>query len=417
MEITEIYAIVVGGVAFAFLFRTLCSVLTSFAAFFSLRISKHLIYPYVLDRHALLGPWSAADVLVQSIYLAVNLFCITFRVADLSQAGNRSGTLCLINLGPLFAGPHLDFLADLLGLPLKAYRCVHRSAGLLSFALAIFHVLAAVAIKSSTFQSEFSNPLIIIVGASGLSGGFEAKFSQAASTFCLLIVLSRHIFKRPSYEIFLRTHQALAILCAYSIWRHVPSKTLFPRIYLYIFAGLFGLTSVIEGITVIHRNGVVYHERSHAVITQSSGTVKLKIRVSSLLKVEPGQYINLWMPSVSFWAPVQSHPFVVTTWADTPMNTLDLFVVPRRGFTRQLLDYARDRNGAKTKWVIFSGPHGKSIPVGTYETVLLVADGAGIAAQLPYLKKLIHGYHTRRVLTRRIHLVWQIGDIGECKPV
>ena len=165
MEITQIYAIVVAGLAFAFLLGTLYSLLSPFLGFLSLQISKSLIYPNILDRHALVGPWSVADVLVQAVYLAINLFCITFRVVDLSQAGVRSGTLCLINLGPLFGGPHLDFLADLLGLPLKAYRCVHRSAGLVSFALAIFHVLTAVATKPSTVKTEFSHPSIIIVSA------------------------------------------------------------------------------------------------------------------------------------------------------------------------------------------------------------------------------------------------------------
>lgn len=43
---------------------------------------------------------------------------------------------------------------------------------------------------------------------------------------------------------------------------------------------------------------------------------------------------------------------------------------------------------------------------------MMVADGAEIAAQLPYLKRLIHGYHARQVFTRRIHLIWQISDMG-----
>jgi NAD(P)H-flavin reductase len=62
---------------------------------------------------------------------------------------------------------------------------------------------------------------------------------------------------------------------------------------------------------------------------------------------------------------------------------------------------------------MFSGPHGQVLPVGKYETVMMVADGVGIAAQLPYLKSLIHGYHARRVVTRRIHLVWQIDSLGK----
>jgi hypothetical protein len=54
-----------------------------------------------------------------------------------------------------------------------------------------------------------------------------------------------------------------------------------------------------------------------------------------------------------------------------------------------------------------------SIAMEKYETILMVASGFGIAAQLPYLKRLIHGYNSREVFARRIHLVWQIEDKGK----
>ena len=37
----------------------------------------------------------------------------------------------------------------------------------------------------------------------------------------------------------------------------------------------------------------------------------------------------------------------------------------------------------------------------------------GIAAHLPYLKQLIRGYNARNVRAHRVHLVWQLSDIGE----
>lgn len=43
---------------------------------------------------------------------------------------------------------------------------------------------------------------------------------------------------------------------------------------------------------------------ARAVVTPAYGSVKL----SRPLKVEAGQYINLWIPSVSFWTFLQSHP-------------------------------------------------------------------------------------------------------------
>ena len=62
---------------------------------------------------------------------------------------------------------------------------------------------------------------------------------------------------------------------------------------------------------------------------------------------------------------------------------------------------------------MFTGPHGRSAPVQKYENVLMIASDVGIAAHLPYLDRLIHGYNARNVRTRRIHLVWQISDIRE----
>ena len=53
-----------------------------------------------------------------------------------------------------------------------------------------------------------------------------------------------------------------------------------------------------------------------------------------------GQYITLWIPSVSFWVFLQSHLFVVTLWADGRHVTLELFVESRKGLTRELLSHA-----------------------------------------------------------------------------
>jgi NAD(P)H-flavin reductase len=63
--------------------------------------------------------------------------------------------------------------------------------------------------------------------------------------------------------------------------------------------------------------------------------------------------------------------------------------------------------------VLFSRPHRKSIPIDDYENILMVASGFRITAHLPYLKQLIHGYNACEVHVRRIHLVWQVQNIGK----
>jgi NAD(P)H-flavin reductase len=165
---------------------------------------------------------------------------------------------------------------------------------------------------------------------------------------------------------------------------------------------------------VIRRNGVFRYSGARAHITHEHGAVRVRIQLQKPLDVKAGQAINLWMwiRSVSFWSFLQSHLFVVISWAEKPQEHLDLFIEPQRGLTRDLLYYAKSGH-AMNPLVLFSGAHGKSIPMDDCENILMVASGFGIAAHLPYLKQLIHGYNAREVCARRIHLVWQVRDIGK----
>lgn len=152
---------------------------------------------------------------------------------------------------------------------------------------------------------------------------------------------------------------------------------------------MFLTTFLLQAGSTLYRDGTFRYRRSRAFFTHAHGTVKIRISLSKPLKVDPGQYINLWIPSISFWSFLQSHPFMVTSWAGGRQDTLELFVEPRRGLTRELLRHAEtdgEGGAANARLVLFSGPHGFSAAVGDYENVLMVAGGFGIAAHLPYLK-------------------------------
>ena len=144
-----------------------------------------------------------------------------------------------------------------------------------------------------------------------------------------------------------------------------------------------------------------------------SGGIKVTVIVPSRLQIKPGQYINLWIPSISFWSFLQSHPFVVASCTGGQQTTLELLIGPQKGLTSKFL--RNSTNGSDSvsdlRLALFSGPHGLSAPLAEFETVLLVASGLGIAAQLPYLRYLIRGYNDFQVRTRRIHLVWQLESL------
>jgi hypothetical protein len=114
---------------------------------------------------------------------------------------------------------------------------------------------------------------------------------------------------------------------------------------------------------------------SKAYITHAYGIVNIRLRLSRPLKVKAGEYICLWIPSVSFWSLSQSHPFTVTSWPEGKQTYLDLFVEPRRGLTRDLLTYSKLHHGGPDCLALFSGLHGISAPIDDYEIGLLIASG------------------------------------------
>jgi hypothetical protein len=165
MDISLVYAIVMGGSFCLLLLINSLPLITRLVRYLSPLVSKHLIHRYILHRHRLLGPWSRADVLVQLIYIAGNICCFEFWDTTTSQAGRRAGTLAMINLIPLFAVPHLSTLADLLGMTLSTFRQIHRSAGVMAVMLTIFHVLIMIASQPSFPLDLPQNKFAVIVSS------------------------------------------------------------------------------------------------------------------------------------------------------------------------------------------------------------------------------------------------------------
>ena len=97
--------------------------------------------------------------------------------------------------------------------------------------------------------------------------------------------------------------------------------------------------------------------------------------------------------------------------------TITFLVEPRGAFSSALVSGALAREqgrGFQTiRRAFFTGPHGSVTPMDSYGSVLMFAGGYGIAAHLPHVKELIRGYNQCKVMTRRIHLVWQLKDRGE----
>ncbi|KAI4167253.1 MAG: hypothetical protein LQ343_007350 [Gyalolechia ehrenbergii] len=169
---------------------------------------------------------------------------------------------------------------------------------------------------------------------------------------------------------------------------------------------------LLETAAIIVRNFALRQPYARALIYNKGKAVRLSLSVPRPWNVRAGQYINLWIPGVSFrsFVTLQSHPFTIASWTNGRAMSLDFLIEPRAGFTKLLSQAAERRE--RPYIAFFSGPHGISVPVSSFGSVVMVASGFGIAAQLPYLKEIIEGYNKCEVRTRRIHLIWQLREQG-----
>lgn len=234
---------------------------------------------------------------------------------------------------------------------------------------------------------------------------------------CFFLVLPIWLLKRVlPYEFILFHHHLISILVIYFTWRHLPAGSLFPRLYLYIILGVFMWCFILQTGITLYRTGFKF---SWARVFHDEGVIRVTIHLDKELKVEPGQYINLWTWSTPL-SLMQSHPFTVVSYSSKPQVVsssgkpqarLELVVEPHQGWTKSLDDLLA--YGDTTIITSFTGPHGRWIPVDKLDNVLLAATGSGIIAILPYLERLIHNHSVRQTCTRRIHLVWEVEDSGK----
>ncbi|KAH8598389.1 hypothetical protein B0O99DRAFT_615028, partial [Bisporella sp. PMI_857] len=184
----------------------------------------------------------------------------------------RPWTIRFLHLSFSLLRAYHAFLVDLLGVSLRTIRLVHRSAGIVTCLLCLLHILIAVASKVSFSSGQSPKP---------------AALSLA------LLLLACSIFRKFSYEIFLRIHQVLSLLLTYAVWRHLASGRRFPRGYIYISAGLHVAMSILQVGSVTSHNGIFRYYYSGATLTHDYSAVKVSIQLQKPLEIDAGKYINL----------------------------------------------------------------------------------------------------------------------------
>ncbi|OJK04912.1 hypothetical protein ASPACDRAFT_19883 [Aspergillus aculeatus ATCC 16872] len=223
--------------------------------------------------------------------------------------------------------------------------------------------------------------------------------------------------RQKFYETFLIIHVVLAILTIYSLFRHTSFDGTVYNGYLWPMVAIWGFDRAVRYLRVIYCNWNVRFGKGF--INTTSSTVSYS-PASDLIRIEmtpaahsltpaPGQHYYLYQPfTLRGW---ENHPFTLGCYNTSSAEAKLIFYIrPYDGWTRRLRDQCQKSGGKEltiTPRLLLEGPYGHQVPLHTFDTLLLIVGGTGIAAAVPYIidhvSRLAAGGKTR---TTRIHLVW-----------
>jgi predicted ferric reductase len=232
----------------------------------------------------------------------------------------------------------------------------------------------------------------------------------------LLAVLALPFPRKFLYELFLKSHYALAFFATYSLWQHARSENPFNtnRIFLLVSIGLLILFNVTRIVGILYRNTSKSLSWTTARVARFDGATELIISVPRPWKVKPGQWMYLWTRATSFWSFYQRHPFAIAWWSDDEKGravTVSLLVKAQHGLSRRLAMI----NPRESFTVALDGPYGQAVDTTPYKTLVLFATGVGIGTQLSVLKKAFGDYQTGGNILRRISIIWQMDSESQLR--
>jgi NAD(P)H-flavin reductase len=141
---------------------------------------------------------------------------------------------------------------------------------------------------------------------------------------------------------------------------------------------------------------------------EDSDLIRVEMTLSTALTPRPGQHYYLYQPlTLRGW---ENHPFTLGAYvlpkSDEERCKLIFYIRPYDGWTRRVRDQCRNGPYGMQPRLLLEGPYGHTAPLHTFDTVLMVVGGTGIAAAVPYIIDHLSRCADGRTQTFRIRLVW-----------
>jgi NAD(P)H-flavin reductase len=220
-----------------------------------------------------------------------------------------------------------------------------------------------------------------------------------------------------SYEFFVFQHIVSSI--AYLVFVFLHTRDLFTSwFYLWATVGIYGASIVVRMLATVWWN----IGTSNALVSElADKAVCVQVAVPTTKgRWRPGQHIFLRFLTIS---PLQSHPFTIASIEED--GGVALIIKQRSGLTKALYNKVSQLEKPLSTRVLIDGPYGgPTRDPGAFDTVVLVAGGAGVTFTIPILKDLVQRMELDRLRCSKIIFVWTVRsemalewlreEIGKC---
>ncbi|KAJ2983716.1 hypothetical protein NUW58_g6202 [Xylaria curta] len=356
-------------------------------------LNRHLIYPL------LLCDVTRLQAVLLVIYGSVNAIVLALFPERGPALEQRAALVSALNIVTVFLGGRTNPLIDRADVSVRTYYFWHFWAGRVIAIQGLLHAAVHIARQASR-----SDSLVI-------SGWIVSLL------LFLLLIGSLPFFRRRSYVVFIKVHFILVLATLAGLIWHVLAQNLFNKAPVFIAAVLWFLSTT-------YRISLYLKWRRGASVTgvhAAAGGMHLKVQLGKPLRPYPGMYFYLYFSGL----PIRYK------WYGFPTNAFFWRLSPGEDSTRDLHFLLQERDslaqldsGRSLQNIAIEGPYGKNMRAETYETVILIAEGVGIAGVLPYALHLAqrrqHDQRFRttntaifRDVTRKVDLLWKLNHGNE----
>ncbi|KAF4468232.1 NADPH oxidase [Fusarium albosuccineum] len=332
---------------------------------------RHIAYPVIIRRRNSWDSVTRLEFCLIAILFGINVvvILIPFGGIDWRQIERRAAFTAGVNAIPLCLGGRMGPIVQALNIPRSSYLLFHTWVGRIAVLEAASHAVIVLCLRPRL------GPLVT-------SGWI------AFGAFLAILMFSFWFARSRLGPFFLFSHRMFALTSIGALFWHALLLSEITTQILVAVCGVLWLTT-----TLIRLRKLLFHRLSGEIVEKLRGgdATKIEVALRYPVRVSPGNYFHIFFPTEGGHSYNYLHGYpVVACWhpPDTDNSSEELshisFILSHSGGHSGAVH--RLKAGAR---ILLDGPLGQDLGLGSYETVILLAKGIGIAGVLPMALQLI----------------------------